>query len=150
MYVKQNDINFRSCNLLADNFARDGGAIYAIESTLTANSGHVLRVMSNTASGSGGGLYLYRSNLNMYTQYNGTTDISGNRANNSGGGIHAINSLITVYCDRLGLSSYQGSIKFTGNMAHKGGGICLESAAQLRIQKIGNIRKTNVLSLIHI
>ena len=144
MYVKQNDINFRSCNLLADNFARDGGAIYAIESTLTANSGHVLRVMSNTASGSGGGLYLYRSNLNMYTQYNGTTDISGNRANNSGGGIHAINSLITVYCDRLGLSPYQGSIKFTGNMAHKGGGICLESAAQLRIQKIGNIRKTNV------
>ena len=51
--------------------------------------------------------------------------------------IHAVNSQITVYCDRS--HRQQASINFTENKAQRGGGICLESAAQMRIEQISAI-----------
>ena len=92
----------------------------------------------------GGGIYLHRSVLN--SRVNSVTNISCNSANSSGGGIYAAaNSLIicTEYYRRMDTWPYQTLIFFTNNSAVKGGGLFLESAAQLRIQKVGDV--TNLL-----
>ena len=115
-----------------DNQAIAGGAIYAEESTLNFNG--VLTLKSNVANITGGGLYLYHSTLDC--KNDSTFNVVGNRANHTGGGIYATNSFITVYYNRF---SRAGSfIHFVDNVAQMGGGICLESAAQLRIYKIGD------------
>ena len=126
------------CNL-TNNHAGNGGALYATESTININNGTIL-IMSNVASDNGGGLYLYHSNLygDVYFSSICKLNISSNKSNNSGGGIHAINSLITLYCDRHYSVPNTVSLHFIENTAHKGGGICLESASQLRIIKIGD------------
>ena len=135
VYILQSDIVFgvgpHGYCILAGNFAINGGGVYAIESTLYMHG--KLTIMSNMASDTGGGLYLYHSNLIGY--YSSNIVISGNKANNKGGGIHAINSLITAYCTCRKTKSQEGSIHFIENVAQKRGGICLESAAQIRVQK---------------
>lgn len=83
-------------------------------------------------------IFVYHSpfNCGIYS----FTEIRGNMARNSGRGIHAITSQITAYCDRG--HPFHGEealvpLHFTKNVANKGGGICLESVVQLRMQKIG-------------
>ena len=130
IYLSQSEITFNGHCSLTGNFAStNGGAIYASESRLRTTGKTV--IVSNVANDSGGGLYLYHSNLKC--QNYSTLTIMSNRAMNSGGGIHAINSLITVFRDRSKCSG--NSLSFTDNSAMKGGGICLESASQLRVQK---------------
>ena len=55
-------------------------------------------------------------------------------------------SLITIYLDKS--KQQQATIHFTENKAQRGGGVCLESAAQIRIEKtqsnVSNIGKTNL------
>ena len=144
LYTIQSETMFYGdCNL-SDNFASSGGAIHATESTLTTIH-DTLTVVFNRASISGGGLYLYHSNLNV--QKRGLINITGNKANKTGGGIHAINSLITAYCSRLNSKPYQATINFADNMAKRGGGICLESAAQLRVQKIGDKYLSKIINI---
>ena len=132
LYSFQSVITFHGICNLRDNLASTGGAVYAVESTI--NTYNEMMLMSNKATDTGGGLYLYHSELNC--QHNSTVTVSKNQAKTVGGGAHAINSLITVYTDR----SYpqQASMNFSENSAHRGGGICLEAAAQLRIQKSGD------------
>ena len=128
MYFLQSNVIFNgSCNL-TDNFAVIGGAVYVSESQLNLLA--EITVMLNEANDTGGGLYIYRTNLNCHQL--STTMVSDNWAHNSGGGIHATNSLITVYCNRRYMKT---TIHFTNNTATKGGGIYLESASQLRVQK---------------
>ena len=123
--------------IIHGNLAGRGGAIYAIETTLNIFNETI--VISNVAEELGGSMYLYHSEFNCHHGCN--LYIKGNRANRTGGGIHATNSLITVYCDRhLSENSF---INFEENEAEKGGGICLDSASQLRIQKTGNLLPIN-------
>ena len=123
------------CNL-TDNSAGTGGAIYAVESTLYVVIGAVISINLNTANDSGGGMYLYRSTLSH--GYASVTNISGNKARGNGGGIHAINSMIvSTQSYRKGSTwPFQTLTFFTSNSASKGGGLYLESGAQLRLQKV--------------
>ena len=153
IYILQShtDITFLGqCNL-THNSADTGGAICAIESTIIS-LGYIyfrtlfswLTVAFNMANYIGGGIYLHRSVLN--SKVNSVTNISCNSANSSGGGIYAAaNSLIicTEYYRQMDTWPYQTLIFFTNNSAVKGGGLFLESAAQLRIQKVGDV--TNLL-----
>ena len=123
------------CNL-TDNSASTGGAIYAVESTLYVVNGAVISINLNTANDSGGGMYLYRSTLSH--GYASVTNILGNKARGNGGGIHAINSMIvSTQSYRKGSGwPFQTLTFFTNNSASKGGGLYLESGAQLRLQKV--------------
>ena len=125
------------CNL-THNSAGTGGAIYAIESTLNVFRRALLTLKFNTASDRGGGVYLYRSPFN--SEYASITDISCNKANISGGAIHAINSLITCIQSyyKTRMWPFQTFMIFANNSAHKGGGLYLESDAQLRLQKVSD------------
>ena len=132
------------CNL-THNSAGTGGAIYAIESILSLYTHniflytqfYILSVAFNMASDSGGGIYLYRSTFTSLP-LGSIVNISYNKAKNSGGGIYAINSLITCIEPYRSLNNwpYQNLMVFANNGAQKGGGLYLESAAQIRIQKI--------------
>ena len=140
IYVLQSlqDVEFYGrCNLTY-NSARTGGAIYAVESTLYVVNGQVLSIKLNSASDSGGGLYLYRSTLS--SGYASITNISDNKAKGNGGGIHAINSMIVcTQSYRRGSGwPFQTLLFFTNNNASKGGGLHMESAAQLRLLKVND------------
>ena len=108
--------------ILMYNDAENGGAIFATESKwfvygklLTAN---------NTASVSGGGVYLYQSELNCKICC--TTKILSNSAAKKGGGIHAISSHIKV-------DDPASSFHIIANNAALGGGVCLEMNAKLYV-----------------
>ena len=83
------------------------------------------------------------------------TNISCNSASSSGGEMYATNSLIicTEYYDnrKMNTKPNQTLVFFSDNSALKGGGLYLESSAQLRIQKIGdvNLEDTKLNSSIH-
>ena len=118
---------------IENNTASIGGAIYAIQSSLYTFN--VTTVTSNTASDSGGAIYLFHSELHCMKE--GTLNMTDNRAEYNGGGIHAINSLITVHHDRS--YSRESGMYFVTNEAKRGGGIYLESIAQLRVKKSGTV-----------
>ena len=152
MYILQNkrEVIFSGYCNLTHNSAGTGGAIYAIDSTLTIVPGYTLVstiiiitrlfVAFNEASDSGGGIYLYRSTLISVLPLGSIVNISSNKAENDGGGIHAINSLITCMesYHRANNWPYQNLMIFTNNSAQKGGGLYLESAAQLRLEKVND------------
>ena len=117
-----------------DNEANAGGAINIVESS-RLDVYNELNVTSNIASTNGGGLYLYRSKLNCHEE--SKFNVFGNRGNFAGGGIFVANSFINIYHNRS--SPVGSSVHFVHNVAKFGGGICLESSAQLRIIKSGTI-----------
>ena len=131
----QQEIGFSS---LTHNYAGEGGAIYAAESTLNVFSGQLLTIKFNVASVSAGGIFLYRSSLS--TGYASIMDVSNNKARGNGGGIYAINSIIV--CTQLHRKQrtwpFQTLMFIANNSANKGGGLMFESAAQLRIQKVSD------------
>ena len=146
IYVLQSQANItfiRKCNL-THNSASTGGAICAIESTIisTGSVGPLvtqLIIAFNTANDIGGGIYLHRSVLNFIR--NSINHILSNSANISGGGIYATNSLVicTEYYRQLNTWPFQTLLNITNNSALKGGGLFLESAAQLRIQRVSDV-----------
>lgn len=98
-----------------------GGAIQATESKW-----HVygeLLLANNTAMDSGGGAYLYRSELNC--KNHSIIRLLDNSAIKKGGGIHAVSSLITVDI------STGSSVHIIRNDTFIGGGVCLENNAKL-------------------
>lgn len=130
IYIFQSELTIRDVYFY-DNVADVGGAIYATEATVeTFNE---INMATNVANQSGGGLYLYLSRLNCH--HSSMFYITGNRAEYVGGGIHASNSLVTIYHNTSSLE--KSSTHFVANVAQKGGGIYLESASYLRVQKIG-------------
>ena len=132
VYSSQCILKLYGTCIFRDNEANVGGAINAVESC-RLDIHDELTVTSNIACTNGGGLYLYRSMLNC--QEGSTFNVLGNRANQSGGGIHMANSFIIIYHDR---NSRDGTfVHFINNVARLGGGICLESSAQLYIYKTG-------------
>lgn len=115
-----------------ENRAQTGGAIFASESFV-----HVyeqgLTIANNTASQSGGGIYLYRSELHCHGKT--TLKLSQNNAIEGGGGIHSSSSSIKVDSLWTGLTYGGAIINFTENQARKGGGIFLDVNAKLYIQR---------------
>ena len=133
--VTQSSMHFRNTCALSYNLASYGGAIYAIDSTVNVNK-EVL-MMFNSAFVLGGGALLQYSKVTI--QYNAFLDVVNNSASTKGGGIYATNSRITVLLNReLEIYSINGSsVSFTNNSAKFGGGVYLELASELFIDKIG-------------
>ena len=109
-----------SCNV-SYNHAEDGGAIRSSESKVYVNGN--LTVTHNSANESGGGIYLYNSEMNCSGC---SLQLSHNTAKSRGGGIHAIASTIKLR------SVYSiVNVVFRKNTAEKGGGLSMESNSKL-------------------
>ena len=127
----QSTIIFSGQCMLRDNEAQIGGAIYVSESSVHVYEGEVT-VANNVAMDSGGGMYLYQSELHCHSK--SILLLSENSATDKGGGIRSSSSSIKV--DSLWTTEYGGALlKFTENEAKKGGGIFLEVNAKLYIQR---------------
>ena len=121
-----------SCNV-SHNHAENGGAIRSSESKVFVN-GH-LTVTHNSANESGGGIYLYNSEMNCSDC---SLQLVNNRAKSRGGGIHAIASTIKLH-------SYNTSfVVFTNNTAGKGGGLSMESNSKFYMFTDGYFLRTQV------
>ena len=131
IHIFQSQLTFGGNTTLKENLASVGGAVYSVQCSLYAFN--ETKLLNNTANQSGGGIYLYRSQLNC--QYSCTIYISGNRAKYNGGGIHAINSKLLINQNRT--SAFQSCVHFVRNVAQKGGGVYLESLSVLYVEKIG-------------
>ena len=118
-----------SCNV-SHNRAENGGAIHLSESKVYVNGN--LTVTHNSANESGGGIYLYNSEMNCSDC---TLQLSHNTAKSRGGGIHAIASTIKL-CS-VSNSVYWPStvtvVVFINNTAEEGGGLSMESNSKLYI-----------------
>ena len=129
--VFQSDITFNGACTFVNNYARNGGAVQAIESKLHIYNGTMV-IANNTADKTGGGIYIYQSELNC--QNHSQVKFFGNYASEKGGGIHAISSSITVDISRNWRGEYLGSLlQIIENRAENGGGICLEVNAKISI-----------------
>ena len=145
LYFLQNlrEIQFYGFYKLIHNSARTGGAIYTKESTFSLPETDVTNVNNNSSialivtNDSGGGIYLYRSTLILHP-FGNAVNISNNTAKSNGGGMHAINSLITCteLYTRMKSWSHQNLLIFSYNSVQIRGGLYMESAAQLRVQKV--------------
>ena len=114
--------------IIRNNHAENGGAIYVTQSKV--NILGRIKLTNNSATGSGGGIYLYQSELNC--QKDSILELNGNNATRKGGGIHAISSQIKVNFNST--TQYIGStIHFIGNKATQGGGISLEMTSSFHI-----------------
>ena len=128
----QSNIVFEGRVNLMFNNADNGGALHATNSKLYILGS--ITISNNTATDSGGGIYLYQSELKCMQGSN--IELLGNRAAVKGGGIYTIGSVISVeysYFDVFKL--YSGSrTSFIENTAGTaGGGIYFESNAKLNI-----------------
>ena len=124
----QSKLTLNGSFTLMNNYAKSGGAIYLIETKMSINNSDVT-IANNTATVTGGGIYLYRSQLDC--QENGTLTILGNEAAEKGGGMHAVGSTVNVYVD------YKKTLlHFIENTAKDGGGISFEVDSKLYIYKI--------------
>ena len=105
-----------------NNRALNGGGVLATSSRIEIFD--KFTVSNNIANDTGGGMYLYHSNVIVN---GGSVSISGNQAHFKGGGIHLVSSLIIV------VEKYQteGSISFENNEAKLGGGVCMEESSKL-------------------
>ena len=128
-----------SCDMI-HNSVKHGGALYVSESKLHVHG--KLSLINNIATNTGGGIYLYQSEVNC--EDGSILNFSLNRAQGRGGGIHAVSSAIKVeflgkfitYISRTDTSYYNGSeLYFIKNKAAEGGGIYLEVNAKVYILK---------------
>ena len=124
---------------LVDNSATNGGGLLSIASRISIGKNGQLDVMNNLATDSGGGLYLFNSEL--YIQ--GTVRLQGNRANTFGGGIHSISSTIVII-----LNQHNSHIKFDTNIASSGGGICMEASSKFYIKHRSGSTSANATKFI--
>ena len=104
------------------NEAETGGAIYSSETKIDVIGD--MKILDNVARSTGGGVYLYQSELNC--QGSSTFILRDNGATFTGGSIHAIGSTIKVIA-----ITNRTILAIKNNLAQTGGGICLESNAKL-------------------
>ena len=116
-----------TCNL-NNNEAEDGGAIKALESKVQVYGNMI--VENNRASKTGGGIYLYFSELTSWK--NSVLNLIGNSAASKGGGIHATGSSIKV--KESGIKE-RSTLHFVENTAEKGGGLYIKKSSKLYVMK---------------
>ena len=90
-------------------------------------------LINNTATDSGGGVYLHHSKLKF--QNGGLLKLLHNKANGNGGGIYSWNSSIMIY---FSVHIRSATIIFSRNQGEKGGGIYTYASIQLLISSIIN------------
>ena len=121
------EINFYGICRMMNNTAQNGGAITATRSKLIVYN--QTTVIYNNARLTGGGAYLYHSELICH--HEGTLIFSENIASKRGGGIYAISLFVTLYTRIYDI--IPSSLLFTKNAADMGGGIYLESNAEIHV-----------------
>ena len=127
----QSEITFDGITSLMHNRAGTGGSVLATEAKLHIR-GTVI-IANNTASRSGGGIYLYQSE--MTCQKMSALTLSGNTAIEKGGGIYAVGSLIKAKVPTAKNLVQMYLINFVSNTADRGGGIFLEMDSKVYILK---------------
>ena len=131
MTLLQSNAFFEGTCIFEHNHAKNGGAIYSSESIVFVNGN--VTILHNTASKSGGGVYLSTGALNFQQRSNFA--LFGNSAAQKGGGVHAVSSSIKA-TSAFVWPHYTGTrINFTSNAAKRGGGLSLEANAKLYILK---------------
>ena len=148
----QSNINFLEVCSLINNTATNGGAILATQSKLyvfmySPNDFEYsvsLRVINNSATDTGGGIYLYQSELNCYEQ--SKTELSGNIAKSNGGAIHAVSSNIVIFNKADQSGQYYTNVHIAENKAKSGGGIYMEENAKLYVLQYTPVDKFPLLS----
>ena len=123
------------CSFIS-NHATVGGGFIVTESKVYFTGESI--ITDNKASHTGGGVYLYQSELNCKVECN--LLIHNNSAAMRGGGVHAFSSLIKV-------TNPHSAINFTKNRAGMGGGSCLEMDTKIYILKT-DANSTNAISFI--
>lgn len=116
--------------LLSYNQAESGGGIRSIKSRIDVHGN--LTFANNSVSGSGGGVYLYQSELTCH--HYSTLVLLGNNAGANGGGVHAFSSNINLKSNKS-LTSTNLKLHFINNLAEKGGGVHLEMNSVIYIHK---------------
>lgn len=131
----QSEVEMKGKCVMKFHSVTNGGGIYAANSKIEIKG--KVTVTNNTANESGGGLYLYQSELNCEAQ--SSLLLLGNIAGKKGGGMCAISSILkmltevnTVY---LKYHYYFSNMTVTENRARLGGGFCLEMNSKLYIVK---------------
>ena len=124
----RSEIHFYGTSWFMYNQADIGGALFITDSKLYVYREIV--IANNTATKTGGGMFLYQSELNF--QGNSTLNVSGNNATIKGGGIHATSSSIKLEFYTYTLK-HRSTVYFTENWAKRGGGLFLEVNAKLYI-----------------
>ena len=131
----QSTVDFDGVVTFKQNSATNGGAISLVSSKLNVLGN--TSMFQNTATDSGGGVYLYQSELICKTMSYLT--LLENNATERGGGIHAISSVIILEYGFFGPKSvfYTGSkLSLISNVAMSfGGGICFENDAKFKVFK---------------
>jgi hypothetical protein len=114
--------------VLTDNVATNGGGLLSITSRIFLDKNGRLNIINNTAVDTGGGMYIYHSEL--YIQ--GPILVYGNVANKFGGGIHCISSTIVIIINKH--NKNHGRLVIKSNTANSGGGICLEASSKFYVK----------------
>ena len=125
----QSNIFFEGKCTLRNNHAENGGAVHTTQSKVNVLGNVYLR--KNSASGSGGGMYLYQSELNC--QKESILKFNRNSASQKGGGVHAISSLIKVNFNASDGYYTGSSVLFIENRSTRGGGVSLEMSSYIYI-----------------
>ena len=132
----ESTITFNGQCSFISNCAKVGGGLIVAESKVYLNGECV--IANNKATDTGGGVYLYQSELNCKVECN--LLIHNNSAAMRGGGVHAFSSLIKV-------TNPHSTVYFTENRAGMGGGICLEMDTKIYILKT-EANSTNAISFV--
>ena len=127
--VIESDIEFYGNSLLTRGHAKSGGALKAIHSRVYVHGN--VTVANNTATETGGGVYLYHCDL--ICQKSGNLKLHTNTATEKGGGMTAISSVIKLKYSRT--EKLTPTLKFNSNKAMKGGGLSLEMDSKVYILK---------------
>ena len=133
----QSTVSINSSAVFINNSAMFGGAISAYDSVIHISSNRDMWIIKNSAKRTGGGLYLFQSEVVCQ----GWCKISKNNAGESGGGMHAFGSSIIVGSKLWSWKQLQSkafknySLTFSYNQAKTGGGLSL--AAYSKIYGIG-------------
>ena len=120
------NVMFADTSNLISNKGRNGGAILAIESTISVSGDTI--IANNTATAEGGGLNLRQSTLKLkraqlicFFSHNNAT---------LGGGIHAIGSTVVV--------NQPSALLLENNIADMGGGIYLTGSSNINLLRYVN------------
>ena len=115
--------------MLSNNTANNGGGILATTSSIVCSNNCSLSTSSNTAINTGGGIYLYQSELSIY----GNVNLNDNLAMKHGGALYAISAFIKLMLT-TGRAVKRPQITFTSNFAIAyGGGIYFETGSKIYI-----------------
>ena len=115
--------------IFTNNTALNGGGLLATSSRIEIYDKFI--VSGNIATDTGGGMYLYHSDVIVHVH--GNISISSNQAHHRGGGIHLVSSSV-IAVERFYKKKLIGHVYITSNKAKLGGGICMDESSKLYIK----------------